>query len=269
MAEVDLDGTRQPLPSEAADAYTAASTYTNYLQRPVEIVSALTALRNQHATVQLRISGDTTVYRARILDVSDQEFLIEDLVPRTGLRSMSKGARFAFSARAGGMYLHSEENTVVRADEDRGIPFFRIALPTQVLFQQRRQAERYRLPLRLTSSEAAIILSRNVAEDKDHGNVLEGRMVDVSAGGCRLEIDGPVHPPLKLGEVLKACTINIPKLLDCSADATIRHAAYDKQTRILSCGVEFTGMQITDRRRLDQFIHSLSRIKGNQPRLAV
>lgn len=265
MAEPELKGTRQATvpsqqnPTDPQDPETATTNYTNYLHRPVEIVSALRALRNQQATVQLRLEGDSTVYTARILDVCEQELLIEDLVPRTGLRSMSAGARFSFSARAGGMYLHSEENTVRRADEDRGIPFFRIELPASVLFQQRRQAKRYRLPLQLTSAEATITLIRDVAADRDHGNVLEGRIVDISAGGCRVEIDGPIHPPVETPESL-TCTVNMPKLLDVSADATIRHASYDKHTRMLVCGIEFTSMQITDRRRLDQFIQALSRV---------
>ena len=236
--------------------------YTTYLQKPVEIANALKTLRNQGAKVQLTFENETTLCGARILDVLDNEWLLEDLQPRSALKHMTARRRFAFSSRASGVYLYAEQNQVSRIDEDRGVPYFRVPFPTSVLFQQRRRSARFQVPYRTDTRPATVTLVRTITGDKDHGATLEGRMLDISAGGCRLAIPGPVHPPLTSEEVLKGTSIRIPGMYDLEADAVIRHASYNKLTRKVICGLEFTGMDVTDRRRLGQFIQSLVRVRG-------
>ena len=232
--------------------------YTTYLNTPADVAAALKTLRNQRIELKLTFEGETGIYTARILDVLDRELLIENLQPRSGLSLMTERRRFAFSARANGLYLYSETNTVSRVDEDRGVPYFRLPLPKKTLFQQRRRAARYQVPVRASSSPATVTLFRNVTTDKDHDAALEGRILDISAGGCRIAVPGPVHPALAQDEVLSSVSIRIPSRFDLSARATVRHASYNKLSRKVVCGLEFTEMHITDRRRLEQFIHSLS-----------
>jgi len=235
--------------------------FTTYLQQPVEIAKALKVLRNQGARVRLTFENETTPCSARILDVLDEEWLLEDLQPRSALKLMTARRGFALSGRASGIYLYSEQNRVSRIDEDRGVPYFRIPLPTRVLLQQRRRSDRYQLPYRTDSRPATVMLQRTITGDKDHGSVLEGRMLDLSAGGCRVAVPGPVHPRLSADEVLKGALIRIPGRYDLRSGAVIRHASYNKLSRKVICGLEFTGMDVTDRRRLGQFIQSLSRVK--------
>lgn len=232
--------------------------YTTYLNKPAEISSALKSLRNQRIELKVTFEDETNRYTARILDVLDGEVLIEDLQPRSGLSLMTERRRFAFSARANGLYLYSETNRVRSIDEDRGVPYFRVPLPEKTLFQQRRSAARYQLPVRATSNPAMVTLFRNVLTDKDHQAELSGRMLDISAGGCRLAIPGPIHPPLSASEVPSSVSIEVPGMFDLSAQAVVRHASYNKLSRKVICGLEFTDMHVTDRRRLEQFIQSLS-----------
>ncbi|MEM8769276.1 MAG: PilZ domain-containing protein [Pseudomonadota bacterium] len=232
--------------------------YTTFLDTRAEIAEALKGLRNQRATLQLTFECENSLHRARILDVLDDAVLLEDLQPRSGLPLMSNGRRFSLSGRADGVYLFSEENACVRVEEDRGVPYFRIPLPTNVLYQQRRRSARYQLPVRTEGRAAVVKLIRSIAADKDHSDTLSGSLLDISAGGCRVSLPGPIHPPLEVGEQLASAAIEIPTLFDLAADATIRHASYNKRTRQVICGLEFTGMHVTDRRRLEQFMQSLS-----------
>ena len=233
--------------------------YTAYLKKPVEVAKALKVLRNQGATVKLTFENEPTLCSARILDVLDAELLLEDIQPRSALKLMTARRRFAFSSRSDGIYLYSEDNRVSRIDEDRGVPYFRVPFPREVLFQQRRRATRYQVPCRTGAKPATVTLYRMVAGDKDHGDTLEGQLLDISAGGCRLAIPGPVHPPLSSDESLRGIVIRVPSMFDLNVDALVRHASYNKDSRKVICGLEFTGMDITDRRRLGQFIQSLSR----------
>ncbi|HEY5645288.1 MAG TPA: PilZ domain-containing protein [Pseudomonadales bacterium] len=236
--------------------------YTTYLNKPADIASALRTLRNQAAKIQLTFENDPARYSARILDVLDRELLLEDLQPRSGLRLMTARSRFALSGRASGVYLYSEANRASRIDEDRGVPYFRVPLPSTVLYQQRRCSVRYPVPQRTHGKPAVMILQRAVPGDKDHGNTLEGRMLDISAGGCRLVVPGPVHPPLASNEEIAKALIRIPGMYDLHPRAVIRHSTYNKLDRTVTCGVEFVSMNVTDRRRLTQFIQSLERAQG-------
>jgi c-di-GMP-binding flagellar brake protein YcgR len=248
----------EALRTDRAEDDRSNAIFTTYLKQPSEIGEALKTLHNERVALKLTFENDTTIYTARILDVLGDEFLIEDLQPRAGLKLMSSRKRFAFSGRAQGLYLYSEANQVRRVDEDRGVPYFRIPLPANALFQQRRRSTRFDLALRTDSNPAEVTLFRTVATDRDHGRALDGRMLDISAGGCRVAVPGPVHPPLDSGEVLESLCISIPSRYDLSVQATIRHASYNKLTRKVICGMEFTAMHVTDRRRLEQFIQSLS-----------
>ncbi len=248
----------EALRTEKAEEDPSNDIFTTYLKNPSEIGEALKTLKNQRVGLKLTFENETTIFTARILDVLGDEFLIEDLQPRSGLKLMSARRRFAFSGRANGLYLYSESNQVRLIDEDRGVPYFRIPLPSNALFQQRRHSTRYDVPLRTDSNPATVTLFRNVATDRDHTTTLDGRMLDISAGGCRIAVPGPLHPQLETGEVLESASINIPGRYELSVQAIIRHASYNKLTRKVICGLEFTGMHVTDRRRLDQFIQSLA-----------
>lgn len=257
-------GMAEALRTDKAGDERGSAIYTTYLSKPADISAALKTLRNQRIELKLTFENETNIYRARILDVLDGELLVEDLQPRSGLSLMTERRPFAFSARANGLYLYSETNRVSAVDEDRGVPYFRVPLPKKTLFQQRRSAARYQLPIRVSSNPAMVTLSRDVLTDKDHQAAVEGQMLDISAGGCRVAIPGPIHPPLNSDEVLSAVTIRVPSLFDLSAQATVRHASYNKLSRKVICGLEFTGMRVTDRRRLEQFIQSLSLAEERQ-----
>jgi c-di-GMP-binding flagellar brake protein YcgR len=248
----------QALRTEKAAEDRSNAIFTTYLKSPSEIGEALKTLRNQLVGLKLTFENETNIYTARILDVLGDEFLIEDLQPRSGLKLMGTRRRFAFSGRANGLYLYSEGNQVRLIDEDRGVPYFRIPLPSNALFQQRRRSARFDVPLRTDSNPATVTLFRKVATDRDHTTAVEGRMLDISAGGCRLALPGPLHPPLENGEILESAAISIPNRYDVSVQAIVRHASYNKLTRNVICGMEFTSMHVTDRRRLDQFIQSLA-----------
>jgi c-di-GMP-binding flagellar brake protein YcgR len=238
--------------------------FTQILKRKVEISRALLTLRNQSAGITLRFAGDPTRYSARILDVQHGELLLEDLTPRSGLRLMSAGRSFALYARAEGMYLHAQEIRNRLVDEERGVPFFRIPLPAMALFQQRRQATRYRLSLGGRAERVPVTIHRDVMADRDHPAVIDGRAVDISAGGCRLQLPGPLHPPLAADEVLTACIIRLPGAAPISACGTVRYADYNKASRIVACGLEFGAMALQDRRRLDRFLRMLARARQSR-----
>lgn len=237
----------------------AATFNSTYLTKTPDVARVMRTLRDQRAAVQLRIDGSGETFTAKVLDVGDREFLLEDIQPRSGLRLMKAGVRFSFSARVEGLYAQSSENVVRGVDAERGIPFFHVPLPKSLLYQQRRKAARFRLPLRVATDGASVTLHRNMDPGRTAQGRLFGRLIDISAGGCRVEFDGPVHPPIDTDEVLDTCAITISNQLDFRSKGSIRHFNYNRKTRVVTCGIELTEMNVTDRRRLEQFIQSISR----------
>ena len=244
-------------PTQARTA-TGNSIHTAYLNASSEIAKALKILRDQRAPVQLRFDGDDTSYTAKILDLAGSEFLLEDIHPRSGLSKMAPGTEFSLSSRAQGIYVHSGSNRVVAVESERGVPFFRIVMPSTLLYQQRRRAARFKLPMRVAVAGASVEMMRPEHDKDSAGRRLSGRIIDISAGGCRADFVSPVTLAIEQNEEVR-CRVEIPNMLNFEAQATIRHSNYDMGKRMLSCGIELIEMQVTDRRRLEQFIESIRR----------
>lgn len=228
---------------------------TRYLRDPQDIAQVFKLLRDQRAKLQLRFDEEHAVYTAKVLDLQDSSVLIEDIHPREGMSLMRSGKPFAISARTDGMYVHSVQNRVHKADSERSVPFFHVRLPENLLWQQRRHALRYTLPLRVAIGGAQVTLYPASEGLKP----LTGTIIDISSGGCRAEFSGYKFCPIQEGDPLESCVLQVPKFLELSTDAAIRHSSFDPARRVLSCGIEFTEMHVTDRRRLEQFIQSMSR----------
>lgn len=235
---------------------TGNTIHTAYLSDSSEITKALKVLRDQRAPVQLNFDGDGTTYIAKVLDLAGAEFLLEDIHPRSGLSKMRPGQEFSLSSRAEGIYVHSGSNRVVAVESERGVPFFRILMPSTLLYQQRRRAARFKLPLRVVAAGASVEVIRPDRQKDSDGGRLSGRIIDISAGGCRADFVSPVALSMDQNEEVR-CWVEIPNRLEFEAQATIRHSNYDARKRMLSCGIELNEMQVTDRRRLEQFIESI------------
>ena len=232
--------------------------HTAYLSDSSEITRALKILRDQRAPVQLNFEGDDTTYTGKVLDLAGAEFLLEDIHPRSGLSKMRPGQEFSLSSRAQGIYVHSGSNRVISVESERGVPFFRILMPSTLLYQQRRRAARFKLPMRVTAAGACVDVMRPGYQKDSAGRRLSGRIIDISAGGCRADFVSPVALAMEQNEEVR-CRVDIPNMLEFEALATIRHSNYDARKSMLSCGIELNEMQVTDRRRLEKFIESIRR----------
>jgi c-di-GMP-binding flagellar brake protein YcgR len=224
---------------------------SRYLTSKPDIAACLKQLRDQRMDLTLRLEGTNESYTCKILDVNDNDFLIEDISPRSGIQVLRVAPKFSISARDQGTYVYIEETRVTKWDQERGIPFFHVAFPKQMLFQQRRRAARFRLPMRVSATGASITLFNS--------NTLVGRIIDISAGGCRAEFDLPTQWDVHNEERFENCAITIPKLLEIHSEAVVRHYHQNKHNQTLVCGIELTKMHVTDRRRLEHFIQTITR----------
>ncbi len=226
---------------------------SQYLTDKSEIERVFRIFRDQCSPVQLRFGRAEDEYTARVLEVTAHQFLLEDIRPRGGMKLMRDREPFSLAGRVDGIYAHVSEIRVLKTEEDRGVPYFILNLPTELLFQQRRRAARFRLPLSVSKDGARLTLHRGERP-------LSGYLVDISAGGCRVVFDVKSDPEIQPDELVERSEIDIPHLLALTARTIIRHHSYNRQTGQLACGIEFTEMPVRDRRRLEQFIQKIAKV---------
>jgi len=210
----------------------------------------------------MRVDGGDDAYHCKVLDVTDTDFLIQDISPRTGNQFLQEERRISISARDQGTFVYIESARVIRGDAERGVPYFHIALPSGMLYHQRRRSTRFRIPLRISASGAIVTLFRDdnpggirVVNEED----ITGRIIDISAGGLRAEFDPSPHWSPQNEDRFEQCAITVPKLLEIHSEAVIRHWHENKRNQTLVCGMELTRMHVTDRRRLERFIRSIAK----------
>ncbi|HEY6598657.1 MAG TPA: PilZ domain-containing protein [Pseudomonadales bacterium] len=229
---------------------------SRYLRDAGEIERVFRALRDQRASVQVRFFRPDAEYTARVLEVTSTQFLLDDIRPRAGISLMRDGEPFSLAGRVDGTYAHVEELRVAKVAVDRGVPCFVLELPTEILYQQRRRAPRFRLPQTASKERARLTMYR-----ADHA--LAGYLVDISAGGCRVVFDVQSDPGLRLNELVERCELEIPGHLHLTAQTVIRHFSMNEQTGQFVCGIQFAEMGSADRRRLRQFIARLVKTAGS------
>ncbi len=230
----------------------SAATISRYLTELDEIAGVFRTLRDQRAELSLRFEDHGERHTARVLDVDGGRFLLDDIKPRSGLALLNRAVPFSFTARSGGLSAFADGLAVEDIATDRGVPYFLVPLPSRLLTHQRRAVERFRLPLDIAKRKGAAIVLHH-GEQK-----LQGRIVDISAGGCRAEFDGLMVPPLAVDETMERCIMRIPHLLEIEARCAVRHRTALANPPRVVCGLEFLRMSVSDRRRLELLIQRLS-----------
>ena len=222
-----------------------------YLTDQNAILDCFKEFRDQRVQITIRVDGNPQTITCRVLDVTDSGYLIEDINPRSALADLRRRPEFSLSVRGDGTYAFIEDARITDEGQERGLPYFHVPFPSSMLFQQRRKSARYKLPMRVTTSEGASITLFRERE-------AVGRILDISAGGCRVAFALTPEPELKIGEHISDCAIAMPPVLEIHSEGVVRHF-HTRRDGWTVVGIELVKMHVTDRRRLEQFIQTLAR----------
>lgn len=231
---------------------TTAKEASRYLTDIAEVRQAFLIYRDQRSRLILRFANDSSMFTARLLDVTDQDLLLEDLQPRSGLALLRTATEFSLSGRTQGQYVMASNNQVHKASVERGIPYFHVNLPTSLLYQQRRREQRITLSFDVKGSGASITIP--TAEQK--ASNIQSDLVDISSGGCRITCSLADTKRLEDLSVIEGCHLYINDHLNFVSSVQVRHSVINETQDMQECGLEFVRMSVTDRRRLEQFIQA-------------
>lgn len=206
-----------------------------------EVWELLAALRALRAHIWLGYSGEPALGLSVIIavDSTDGYFLIDALREHSLLQ---EGASLYFDTQVEGRRLRFECRLAEHLNLEDG-PAYRLDQPRLVLDQQRRSAYRVRVPASL----------RVPAAVDEHGNMLQARLLDLSAQGCSVRIESPldlssgeaVRMHLRLNELNLACT------------AIVRHV--QRLPGAARLGMAFDLEQSADAAALHQVVAKLQR----------
>ena len=234
---------------------TAANEGTRYLTDLAEIRQAFLVYRDQRSKLILRFANDSSMFTARLLDVTEDELLLEDLQPRSGLALLRSADEFSLSGRAQGQYVMADNNRVHKASQERGVPYFHVKLPSSLLYQQRRREQRISLTLDIQGSGASIQIPAASPDAPD----VEAELVDISSGGCRITCSLEAAEQLTDQSLVEDCKLRIHAHLQLTSSVQIRYSQPNTDEGTQQCGLEFIRMSVTDRRRLEQFVQAYAK----------
>ena len=123
-------------------------------------------------------------------------------------------------------------------------------MPTEIVYHQRRNAFRAALKL------ADLV---NVKVDGDKIKLpLEGKLLDVSATGCKLRFEGDVSERLQLGQVYERFNAALPFGLMTTL-VELRYLHFEERLNITFAGMRFHNMSGVVQRQVERFVYQLQR----------
>lgn len=229
---------------------------SRYLSTRDEVAEVFRFFRDQQSEIKLRFNSDkfgAQSFTARVLDVTDSQVLLQNIIPRDGVRHLLSGESFSISGRADGLFVYISDNTALREPANTKAPVrncVAIALPTTVLYQQRRRSQRVRLPAQNTGRRSHIRLG-DIAP-------LYGRILDISSFGAKIQIDPAKKDCIRKDQRLENCQVHVPNQLSINVSYIVRHAIFNAEQNTMTCGLELLKTSTGEQAQLDAFVSKIN-----------
>jgi c-di-GMP-binding flagellar brake protein YcgR len=223
------------------------------LTTPLEIASNLRALEKAHDPLIITFTERSQRFQTFLVDVNhkDSTMALDEMIPRDGEKYLLAGEPFRVEGFHDGIRIawdcHGLMTVVDNQENGRS---YRGDMPKEVLYHQRRNA--FRAALKLTA-----LVDVELAGDKLN-KLLKGKLLDISATGCKLRFDGDHSEVLQLGQIYERYTAHLPfgKL---TTAVELRHLHYEESLGITFAGVRFHNINAQTLRNVENFVFQLQR----------
>lgn len=217
---------------------------------PDQVTLVLCRLCEAHALLTLGIQGVREVYTTTLLEVCAEHrwLVIDEPVPRDGHRHLQPGRALHLQGRLEGLQV-AFDTTLERVAEGPP-PYYRVAMPTSVVYQQRRQDHRVAVPLAWHATAQLLTPERAL---------IAGELRDLSASGMRILLNpgGPRLP--RLGEVLPRCVVTLPGEAPVCCRLEVCHVEPPRGPVRASLGGRFLDLSRAEQQRLARIAAALER----------
>lgn len=222
------------------------------LTTPLEILASLKALMEGHDPLIVTFTEHQQRFQSYVVEVDRDSgtLALDELIPRDGERFLVSGEPCKVEGFHDGVRIAWEcAGTFQVVDNNHG-RCYRGPLPSHVVYHQRRNAFR-----------AALKLSQLVNIEVDGSKApqaVPGKLLDVSATGCKLRFEGNVTQRLQLGQVYERFTVALPYGAIITA-VELRYLHFEERLDTTFAGVRFHNMNGLVQRNVERFVNQLQR----------
>ncbi|MDZ5601541.1 flagellar regulator YcgR PilZN domain-containing protein [Pseudomonas sp. RP23018S] len=224
------------------------------LSTPLEINANLRQLLDSHDPLILTFPERSQRFQSYVVHVDkDSDVLaLDELMPRDGERFIENGEPFRIEGFHDGVRVAWECNHALTITEVDGHRCYRGPLPTEITYHQRRNA--FRAALKLSQLVDIVVDGKHLRGD----GPLRGKLLDISATGCKLRFEGNVETRLQLGQVYERMKAGPPLGLN-DVMVELRHLHYEERINTTFAGVRFHNLTGQAQRRIESFVYQLQR----------
>ena len=224
------------------------------LTTPLEISANLRQLMESHDPLMISFPERSQRFQSYVVDLDRDSgtFALDEVIPRDGEKFIENGEPFRVEGFHDGVRIAWECHTALKITEIDGHRCYKGPLPDQVTYHQRRNAFR-----------AALKLSQlvDITLDGTHlkgGTALRGKLLDISATGCKLRFEGNVEERLQLGQVYERFKAGNPLgLADTMVE--LRHLHFEERINTTFAGVRFHNLNGQAQRKVEGLVYQLQR----------
>jgi c-di-GMP-binding flagellar brake protein YcgR len=214
-----------------------------------QVANLLRRIMDHHSLLTVTLADSAEAYNSAILDLDDHHrFLtLDELKPLSGHERLLQQAHLRVRTAVHGVEVRFG-TSLRHAVKESGIWMYRVELPREVLYRQRRSSYRIRIGM---GSGVTVELQKNGRE------LVEARVLDMSETGLGIQTDSGIR--LNLGDRLP-CTLGLPDGRPIHCELEIRYLREALQARdMLHFGGHFLDMQPVERTTLARVITDLQR----------
>nr|WP_218953586.1 flagellar brake protein [Pseudomonas sp. SbOxS1] len=218
----------------------------------MEISGNLRQLLDSHDPLIITFHERSQRFQSYLVDLDRERNMIalDEMIPRDGERFLLAGESFKIEGFHEGVRIAWESNGPLTIDESNGSRCYRGTLPDEVVYHQRRNAFRAALKL-------AQLVNVNLDGEKLKASI-SGKLLDISATGCKLRFDGDITGSLQLGQVYDRFNADLP-FGKMTAPVELRYLHFEEKISTTFAGVRFHNMSGLVQRQVERFVYQLQR----------
>lgn len=222
------------------------------LRTALEIVATLRQLQEGHDPLILTFKERNQRFQTYLLEVDRDtaSIALDEMVPRDGEKYLQAGEPFTIEGFHEGVRVVWACEETMQVDITEGAHCYRGKLPETVTYHQRRNA--FRATLQKTQLVNVQMIGGNLKAP------INGKLLDISATGCKLRFDGDVTDRLRTGEVYDRFLAALP-FGNVTAPVEMRYLQYEERVDTTFAGVRFYKMSGLVQRQVERFVYQLQR----------
>nr|WP_250886050.1 flagellar brake protein [Pseudomonas brassicacearum] len=218
----------------------------------MEISGNLRMLQESHDPLIITFHERSQRFQSYLVNVDREtnSIALDEMIPRDGERFLLAGEPFRVEGFHDGVRIAWDGKGPLTIDESSDGRCYRGALPDEVVYHQRRNAFRAALKL-------AQLVSVELGGDKMKSPV-DGKLLDISATGCKLRFEGDITERLQLGQVYERFIAALP-FGNMTAPVELRYLHFEERINTTFAGVRFHNISGLVQRQVERFVYQLQR----------